>query len=414
MTEDMVEPFLEGISLQLALGDRRIFLVDHEILRDCPTLPGLQVCAPMALFFEKNDGVLIPIAIQLFQEKSTENPVFLPTDPEHTWTLAKMWFNNADSCVHQAIVHLASTHFILEGIAIVTHRQISQSHPMYKLLVPHFFHLLATNKRADEQLLTPGNGWLEGTMSIGVEGVNEIIKRYMINWRMDTNGLLPEDLRSRGVDCDVLKQYYFREDALSVFEVIRKYVTSYVKLYYDDDNEVIADEEIQKWREEMVRSSDEGGLGLKGVPGESDKFTSRRQLVDVCSYVIFTCSVGNGAAKFKQYDEYAFVPNYPLRLCGEPPKDKSAKSEDDVLNALPDKNVILDTIKIMHILSQKHAPALGTFAFNCVYDPNGVKVINEFRDDLKKVSALIRSKNKSRTPPYPYLDPAELQNNINL
>ena len=31
--------------------------------------------------------------------------VFLPNDDQFTWILAKMWFNNADANVHQALCH---------------------------------------------------------------------------------------------------------------------------------------------------------------------------------------------------------------------------------------------------------------------------------------------------------------------
>lgn len=32
--------------------------------------------------------------------------VFLPTDPEYTWMLAKMFYNNAECSLHQACTHL--------------------------------------------------------------------------------------------------------------------------------------------------------------------------------------------------------------------------------------------------------------------------------------------------------------------
>ena len=413
MTDDMVEPFLEGLTLTHALSDRRIFIVDHEILQDCPSMPDLTICAPFALFFEQNDGTLIPIAIQLFQDKADDNPVFLPTDSKYSWTLAKMWFNNADACVHQSAIHLAATHLIMEGIAIVMNRQLSQSHPIFKLLKPHFHLLLPTNTRAFEKLFAPIHGWTEGITNMGITGLNHIIEKFCEKWRMDIDGLLPADLMYRGVeDPEVLKHYYFREDAMTVYEIIHKYVNNYVKLYYDDDNDVIDDAEIQSWREEMAKSSAEGGLGLHGVPGDSEKFMSRRQLVDVCCCVIYTCTVGNSASKLKKYDEYAFIPNYPSKLIGEPPKDKRERTEDDILAALPDKATVMETLKIFKLLAQKHSESIGHFVVNCVYDPKGVKLIKEFRDDLKKASGLIRTRNKSRMISYLCLDPLEIQNNI--
>ena len=37
---------------------------------------------------------------------------------------------------------------------------------------------------------------------------------------------------------------------------------------------------------------------------------------------MYVCTAGHGVSNFGQYDEYAFPPNYPAFLYGEPPMDK--------------------------------------------------------------------------------------------
>ena len=43
VTEEMLKPFLEGLSLQKVLDDKRMFLVDHKILTDLPCRKGFTV-----------------------------------------------------------------------------------------------------------------------------------------------------------------------------------------------------------------------------------------------------------------------------------------------------------------------------------------------------------------------------------
>ena len=37
------------------------------------------------------------------------------------------------------------THLIMEGVCVAFHRNLSQSHPLFKLLAPHFLYLIAIN-----------------------------------------------------------------------------------------------------------------------------------------------------------------------------------------------------------------------------------------------------------------------------
>lgn len=416
VTDIMLQPFLEGWPLHQVMEAKRLFIVDLEILQDLPCKNPDFICpVPIALFFVNGDGRLVPIAIQLFQQKANDNPVFLPTDPPYTWMMAKMWYNLGDASYHQSLTHLGYTHLIMEGVCVAFHRNLSQSHPLFKLLAPHFLYLIAINTRGLELLVAP-NGWVDKTMNIGIKGMFDLIARGLKEWRMDIHGTLPEDLKRRGVYClngKILPGYYFRDDALLLYDAIKKYVTKYVNLYYDSPETIEKDWEIQNFGRELTLSREEGGCGLLGVPFDG-KFNKPEQLIMVFTCIIYTCSVAHASTNFPQYDEYAFPPNYPASMNGVPPKDKSPLTEEDILMTLPDKKTTLDVMTVTKILSDRGTKSLGDFEVQYIFDPDAKQIVQEFRAELKEISMKIKRSNEHRNPKYEWLDPEVVPNSISI
>lgn len=414
VSEDELKSLLEGQSLKEALAKKRLFMIDYWFLRDIPTKPDAVCCAPIALFFCNSKKQLVPVAIQLFQDKCQTNPVFYPSDGKYTWILAKMWFNNADAVVHQSLTHLGFTHVLMEGIAVVTHRNLAVSHPIFRLLAPHFLYLMAINAAAQEKLLNE-DGWVNKVLPTGVKGLAEVVGRMRPRWHLNVEGTLPEDLKERGVDDpNILPEYHFRDDALLLYGAIKKYVTDYVSLYYDQEDSLLKDNELLAWRQQLVAPITNGGCGIHGVPGNR-QFTTNEQLVMTLTAVIYTCSAGHAAANFKQYDEYGFAPNYPASLQGNPPTTKADLKELDVLSALPDTKTMHDTMIITSILStpDKHGP-LGDFEVQYAVQPEAVKVADKFRQDLQNIHDIIEKRNQTRDTPYLYLDPKLVPNSISI
>lgn len=109
------------------------------------------------------------------------------------------------------------------------------------------------------------------------------------------------------------------------------------------------DFELRDWRLDMTRPKAQGGLGLRGVPGDDrDGFTSIDQLIDTVTVIVSVCSVGHAAANFMQYDAYAFPPAYPALLKGQPPKDKVGARPDFSLLKRPFKNIIYFVISVRY------------------------------------------------------------------
>lgn len=415
--DKMLESQLEGLTLEQAITAKRLFYTDIEIMDNVKHRKGFEVCAPIALFFLDKDKQLIPIAIQLQQKKGPNNPVFMPTDPPGLWTLAKMWYNNADAAIHQSLTHLGFTHLIMEGVVLAIHRNISLSHPIFKLLAPHTLYLLAINARGLQFLISEG-GWVDNTMNIGTAGMFDLIARGIKTWSFDVQGTFPAELKERGVDDpDVLPYYPFRDDALLYYNIIKDYVFNYVKIYYDSPEKLASDWEIQNWAEELARPRQEGGIGILGIPLKDGKgcFHNLDELSIVLASIVYTCSVGHAASNFPQYEEYGFPAHYPAYMKGPVPTSKDILvSEEDILKVLPDRQITLDVMTVTKILSSKGTNSLGDFEVQYIFDPRAIPVVNKFRNDLKELSKIITERNKKRNPTYTYLEPVYVPNSISI
>ncbi|CAH2223238.1 hydroperoxide isomerase ALOXE3-like [Pelobates cultripes] len=184
---------------------------------------------------------------RLGQTPGPNNPVFLPSDSEWDWTLAKIWVRNSEYQAHEIGTHLLRTHFLAEVFNIATARQLPMGHPMYKLVVPHLRYTLEINVLARNQLIGPG-GLFDKAFVTGNGGVPVLVKKSMDELTYSCL-CLPDDIKERGMES--VPNYYYREDGMKVWLAVERLVSGIVNYYYKDDDMVSKDPELQAWVEEI-------------------------------------------------------------------------------------------------------------------------------------------------------------------
>ncbi|XP_076135988.1 polyunsaturated fatty acid lipoxygenase ALOX15B-like [Alosa pseudoharengus] len=183
VTEEMVKDSLNGSNLEHEIEVGNIFLCDYKMLDG---LVGNVVhdrqqyhTAPLVLLYCNPQGLMLPIAIQLGQTPGPENPIFLPTDPNHDWLLAKIFVRAAEFSMHESDFHLLRTHLLCEVFTMATLRNIPSIHPLYKLIFPHIRYTLHINILARNQLISE-NGVLNQGMYIQhfSTGINDTVLTF--------------------------------------------------------------------------------------------------------------------------------------------------------------------------------------------------------------------------------------------
>ncbi|MBN3273118.1 LOX12 protein, partial [Polyodon spathula] len=413
VSADMVQASLRaGTTLSKEMKAGNIYLMDYAILDGLPAnvIRGKQqhLAAPLCLLYEHPEKGLLPLAIQLGQTPGPGTPVFLPSDPPLAWLLSKIWVRNSDFQIFQILTHLLRTHLVMEVFCVATLRQLPAVHPVYKLLIPHLRYTLEINTRARSQLIS-NDGIFKRVSSTGGSALLLLSQReFKI---LSYESLQPRlDFQRRGVT--KLRDYFYREDSLMLWDTIQSYVSGLVSLYYSSDAEVTQDSELQLWIRDITEE------GFRDVPqfGLSSELRSRKELVTLLSVVIFTASVQHAATNNGQFDWCAWVPNTPCTMRLPPPTCKGSVTMEMIMETLPDISQSCVEMAITWHLgrAQPDAIPLGRHTEEYFTEEAAQAEIRKFNETLKEIEQKIEERNQSLELKYEYLKPSRIENSITI
>ncbi|XP_074995547.1 hydroperoxide isomerase ALOXE3-like [Calonectris borealis] len=412
VTPPMVAPSLgPATCLQREMEGGRLFLADYALLEGLPTgRPGGDpqfLAAPLCLLWLSPRRQLLPIAIQLSQRPGPEAPIFLPGDGPWGWALAKLWVRGAHFTLHEVVTHLLQSHFLGETFATATHR-LPACHPVHQLLLPHCRYTFHINILARETLLNPG-GIIDQATAVGREGTLELVARGTAALTY-TELCVPDDLEHRGVTD--IPNYYYRDDALEIWGAIESLVEGIVALYYPEDSDVAEDHELQDWVGEIFTYA---VLGNEKT-GFPSKLCSRPELVKFVTMIIFCCSARHAAVNSGQYDYAAWMPNTPGTLRRPPPRRKEEATAELLLETLPSPDATGALLALLSVVSYEGGEPrpLGSRTQEPFSGAAPRRLLGAFRRRLAAISHRIQQRNEGLALPYPYLDPACVQESVSI
>lgn len=391
-----------GATLDGALGEGRIFstaypwLDDPRVQREVQTARRSYLSSPNCLFYATRTGSLQPLAIQ---EKVGSGPVATPMDRPNAWLLAKAHAQCADLHYQTAIHHLLETHMVSGVFRIAAARRLHPDHPLSQLLAPHFEFTLAANDRLFGGRLF---GLLDRTFAARAAGIFDLARLAWSEWDFSARALT-SDLASRGVDDrEVLPQYWYRDDALDIWDATNRYVKGVLGSWYRSDEDVREDYELEGWLRELGAES---GGQVRGLPDVS----TTRALFDFVTEVIFRATAGHAAATSSQFDEYAFLPNASGALLSPFP---TPGSDSDLADALPGRSAALAQIALLgslagekrtSLMRPRARPALGRdVAFDAYH------AVGSFRRALASCQSRVEVRNRALDVPYGNLAPMRI------
>ncbi len=386
---------VEGAGLG-RIDPRELYVVDYQaFLKGLPRNGRKYIYPCLGLFREAMDGGLMPVGVQL--ELDSGEKVFRVPDGSAAWTLAKMFFQSADFWVHEVVSHYLWTHVYQEKFVFATARHLHQTHPVRRLLAPHFDHTLQVNRSGAPRLLHD-DGVFAANFTPGIEGMKRGFALGNELWHFDRL-VLPEQLAGRGMKD--LPYYPYRDDALLHWEAIDEYVRAYLGIYYDSAAELAGDAEIAAWHDELFLA-----LGDRGLPELRDLETLRLLLVAIIFNVIQHELVNN-----LQYDSFGFAPAAPSVILQPMPANPKHVTPQTILRALPDVGQSLRAMLVTYGFAKQYS-VLGQHA-PYVTEPEPRRLAELYALRLREIEATIGGRNAQRAVPYTAALPSRMSNSTN-
>ena len=331
----------------------------------------------------------VVIAIHLIDS----NLIYTPYDNKNDWTFARMALNAASMNVQQWD-HFIQTHLMLEPIRVEMMRTMSTKHPIYVLLEHHFTQLFANSPVAFSLLLSKGSpydtifGWgATGTLRFLRDETSKISFKKGFKKRMTDDGL------------NKIPNYKYRDDGMKLIKALEKFLKSYLQEYYNEDNDILNDCEIQNWAKQS-------NLVLLDFPTE---FKNMNDLIDTLSNIIFRVSVQHHVLN-SDVAWHALAFPYSLPSLYNPVPASKGLTMENLKNFVLPKPLLPLTLATAAAFVRPFTvdiSILGSYR-NVDLGMKSTKAIDQYIKDLQNIEKMIDEREHNNPRPFTFMKPSNL------
>ncbi|MCO6427802.1 lipoxygenase family protein [Nitrosomonas communis] len=403
---------IEEIDYAAAIEQKRMYVLNYAVLDILQKNHGhidggrkQYITTPIVVLLMQSDGMLRPIAIQLYQNPGPDNPIYTAKDG-NLWLVAKMFAQVADGNHHILYTHATRIHYVMEAIIMASRRQLYKSHPLSVLLNPHLQHTLNVNHQHTFLRDRKGRPGRFGELFAGdYDATTQCMANGMTSFNFKASAF-PSDIANREVDNPDLF-YPYRDDGMLLWNAIQGFLREYVDVYYQSDADVTEDYEIQAWAND-ISAQDRGR-----IPGFPAKFESKQELAETLGHIVFLCTAFHSSIHFNQYKYPGFVPNMPHAAYAPPPTGKRTEMDEAGLLKFQPAFRAAYSQTWTYFQTNFTVNRIGQYPLR-LFDPAARDVIKRFSDRLKEIEREIDQRNHSRSVAYDRMNPRFIPNGVTV
>jgi hypothetical protein len=331
----------------LRRGDDGTYVVDADWITEYDVAPGLARPGGTAVFAVR-DGRLV-----------TETVGLVGVTPEHA-RAAYLAALNEDLTTfrHNVSVHLA----MLQSFALATTNHLDATHPVRRLLHHCFNTVMIGHVELSSAQLSGQQGFATTIFSHEADELLRMVQDHL--GRFDFWDFEPDTQFERRGTAETPFPYPYRDNIMRLWAPTRSYVETYLRLYYNSNEDVQKDSQLATWATELDRLMPNGvGIPIGGITFD--------WLARLCATLIHVSTVEHDFLNnvVWNYSTFGWLIPTVVPLSGEPMDERRAF--DMVATLIP-------TWKPYNMLLTSDIPALAL-------DERAAAVMKDWIEQLNRI-----------------------------